>query len=329
MSCSSGEELVADGAAYSPASDAWRRMAATSLLTRSGCSFTQLGQGAWTGRRLLVWGAEQCGDAWTSAGAQYDAARDTWLPMAPAPIQPRLDADVTWSGSRMLVWGGFAGGDSPESAASAGAGYDPVADRWQPIPQGPLRPRHAISPVWARGRLFVWGGYALDSGEVFGDGATYDPATASWRTLPASPLSARGYANLVPVGRDVLVWAGTVPDGSGATQQPLDGALYDVDSGTWLAIPPAPVASTGWAVWAGDRVLTWGNPDEGRGAAWIPPPSLLPRASSPAAPISCYPVAELHCSCTGASGISMLAVHWQRFPPRIGPSGKRNWRTIA
>ncbi|MCA1843121.1 MAG: hypothetical protein LC792_07995, partial [Actinobacteria bacterium] len=64
-------QALGDGAAYDPASDTWRRIAASPLTPRTAS--TQV----WTGKELLVWG----GDAGTQSladGAAYDPATGRW-----------------------------------------------------------------------------------------------------------------------------------------------------------------------------------------------------------------------------------------------------------
>ena len=54
-----------------------------------------------------------------------------------------------------------------------GGSYDPAANRWQPVPAGPLSGRVLHSAVWTGQEMLVWGGTAGDAG--LADGASYRP----------------------------------------------------------------------------------------------------------------------------------------------------------
>jgi hypothetical protein len=81
-----------------------------------------------------------------------------------------------------------------------------------------------------------------------------------WRELPAPPLSPRAGALAVWTGREAIVLGGSTEvcppnaDCAGSPAELRDGAAYDVGTGTWRAIPPAPVG-----VGAGDRLLMAGG----------------------------------------------------------------------
>jgi N-acetylneuraminic acid mutarotase len=270
--CGSGS-FDDQGARYDPRTDEWRWMTGNPALAPAGCTFFQSGQGIWTGRRLLVFGDQQCGSSQAAVGATYDPTGDTWSPIALAPIGPRIFAAAAWTGSRMMVWGGL---DASSAAAFAdGASYDPARDRWDVLPAGPLQGRWATSSAWAGDRMVVVDGRPGSAG-AFSDGAAYDPVGRAWRRIAPVPLTARSWPNVVAVGPNVFVWAGFADLSSPVPDAPLaDGALYDVRADRWLALPPLPVGAVSDAVWAGDRVLAWGSTQHSRGAAWFPPSGLL------------------------------------------------------
>ena len=78
-----------------------------------------------------------------------------------------------------------------------------------------------------------------------------------WSELPPEP-EVRDGADMVWMGDRLLVWGGS-PRGVDGAASAADGFVFDPTSGTWTAIPPAPVAGTGGdAVWTGSEVLLWG-----------------------------------------------------------------------
>lgn len=97
-----GDRLfVFDGsraALYDPAADQWRLAAAPPLPEGAY-------EGAWTGERVLVWGAGRERGS-RARGAAYDPARDAWTPLPAAPVRARGGHVALWTGQSLLVWGG-------------------------------------------------------------------------------------------------------------------------------------------------------------------------------------------------------------------------------
>ena len=106
---------LARAAAYDPATDTWRRLAAPpAAALRYG------GVAAWDGRELLVLGR---GSGRLNTALAYNVATNRWRRLA-RPPQGLTQTGAFWTGSRLLVLGG---GESPRAFA-----YDPKADRWSP-----------------------------------------------------------------------------------------------------------------------------------------------------------------------------------------------------
>jgi hypothetical protein len=169
------------GAAYDPAADRWRRLAASPRLgggDRLERTFL------WAGTRLLVWSfLDRPGRAATAAGEPdevdlwaYDPAADRWAVLAsPSPgTRPLLArAALAWTGSEVLAVQ-HTSVLPPDPAPFAGR-YDPDRDRWTPIADPPGRVEFR-----APGAL-AWTGAAL----VAGGSHAYDPAADRWWPLPA------------------------------------------------------------------------------------------------------------------------------------------------
>jgi N-acetylneuraminic acid mutarotase len=169
---------LARAAAYSPASNTWRRIAP--LPTRR--------QGAiavWDGHELLVVGGAGAPRAGKPAplariGFAYTPATNRWRRLPPM-ASGRTNFAAVWSGKRLLIWGGRT---SPDVATpvipSRGLAYDALADSWSSLPQGPLVGRLGPTAVWTGRAMIVWGGsrpkVPLGTGtRSLADGAAYRP----------------------------------------------------------------------------------------------------------------------------------------------------------
>ena len=137
---------LADGAAYDPAADTWRRIAPSPLSARSDALTV------WSGKEVLVWG----GESWTEAfadGAAYDPATDRWRPLAAGPLKARIGFAHAWTGKEVLMWGGTPG--TFNNYFADGAAYDPAGNRWRALPTTSGR---LAEGVWTGQELLVWGG---------------------------------------------------------------------------------------------------------------------------------------------------------------------------
>lgn len=110
------------------------------------------------------------------------------------------------------------------------------------------------------GRWFIFGG--LDAaGNVLNDGAIYEPASDSWTVISANTGSPSGrqLASAVWTGLRVLVVGGTDAASSRAL---ADGAKYDPETNSWLALPDLPVGRVEPLLAnlsSGQVVVSWGG----------------------------------------------------------------------
>jgi hypothetical protein len=168
---------------------------------------------------------------------------------------------AAWTGQQLVVWGGQSG-DGHWQPASAGAAYDPAADRWQVLPRAPIAPRFGATAVWTGRDVLIWGGQGgLDT--TFADGAAYDPATRRWRLLAAAPIEARTSHQAVWTGSEMIVWGGF------ARCCPIDSvihdpaaAAYDPATDRWRRISDVPPP------WSGDDGSAVTVSDNGRPLVW-------------------------------------------------------------
>jgi N-acetylneuraminic acid mutarotase len=132
----------------------------------------------------------------------------------------------------MIVWGGV------NATRVWGGAYDPAADQWRRIPNGPLPNRHSQEAVWTGDRMIVWGGrtqIGLPATDL--EGAEYDPATRTWKTMPLSPIGAPTAAASLWTGDEMVITGGF-----GTETATRAGAAYDPVARTWRAIAEVPVA---------------------------------------------------------------------------------------
>jgi hypothetical protein len=123
----------ARGAAYNPATNRWRRLAA--MPGRGG-------EAVWDGRELLVVG----GGRSARTTLAFNLRTNRWRRLAPLPLSAS-GGSVVWTGKHVLLW-----------ASSRGASYDPLANHWSLLPRWPLRARGGPAVAWTGRSLLVWGG---------------------------------------------------------------------------------------------------------------------------------------------------------------------------
>lgn len=152
----------ADGAAYDPASDSWRKIAPAPIAATRGATAVS------TGERMLVWTG--------SDGASYDPVADTWTTIPESPLAVQRGGTAVWSAGELLVWGGVARPGGRECPTEIeGAAYDPAAGRWRCLPESPLAPRSGHAAVALDDGMLIWGGCCTGSRDVvpFSGGAIY------------------------------------------------------------------------------------------------------------------------------------------------------------
>jgi N-acetylneuraminic acid mutarotase len=206
-------------------------------------------------------------------GAAWDAATNTWHPIAGMPTTLGMtDPTAVWTGHEVLVW---VSSPYPNGGEVVFA-YNPDTNTWRTLPTSGLTLRaHAVT-VWTGQELVVWGGLNADSTAAYSDGARLDPATNTWRRLPPAPVPGRGMAAAVWSGHEVLIWGGTTGGGIEVGQ----GAAYNPTTNTWRALPLSPLRAKNSAagVWTGRFFIVIG----GAGAGDFPPPAPAAAAYDPA-----------------------------------------------
>jgi hypothetical protein len=135
------------GAAYDPGTDTWRKLGSKPEPALGAFA-------TWDGYELLVTGGTHA-YALSTGGLAYNPATKRARRLRPG--SGRSGAATVWTGRRLLVWGGQT---FPGATVTAGHGlsYDPIGNRWSPLPRSPLPGRVDPTAVWTGRELIVWGG---------------------------------------------------------------------------------------------------------------------------------------------------------------------------
>jgi hypothetical protein len=286
----------AEGAAYDPKAQQWRRLSRSPLANRIGAV------AAWTGREVVVFGGVN-GSGPLSDGAAYDPAADHWRMIAEGPLSGRVPLAAAWTGTEMLVVG--ARGVGLFDGVTDAAAYDPAHDRWRDLPGLPMQINNGAS-VWTGSELIVYGRFLDRQRSVLGPddlarGAALDPVSGHWRDLPVAPLSGQAIA-LAWDGSEMIGWdhelksaaydpggdawrdlpdlpleaRDCLPQGISAGPAVLavhcgQAALFDRHHGAWQPVP-IPANAVDPPVWTGDGLVEWlgpsGRSDDG---TWFRP----------------------------------------------------------
>jgi hypothetical protein len=183
-------------------------------------------------------------------GGIYDPAADEWTAIPPAPVAgPVIGSEAN---AMLLAGDRLAVVTRPVTSAGStlsAAVYDVAEQRWHAAPA-----QHDITFTYDG---VAWDGETLalvrvDRADADAGSAVDEPVTLRWRIgdtawshgAPA-PLGVRFGAGTAFDGARLVVWGGTTsgrdappgPD-AGAT---ADGAIYDLASDTWEALPAAPL----------------------------------------------------------------------------------------
>lgn len=258
-------DCYTDGALWDPATGSWREIPPAPGDPRCGAAV------AWMDGSLLVFGGHVGqgppgpGDR-TATAVAYDVEAGTWRELADAPLDARADAFAVWADDEVIVYGGHALADDGAGFVfrTDGAAYDPSADTWRELADGPLPPRAGPDGVWTGAELIVLGGDDPDPEvtEQRRPAAAYDPATDAWRSIADEPrgpgTSAVAWADGV-----VYVLGSGAPPGPDADERPSVAPLveYLVDDDRWVELPDPPDGPRMHhaMAWDGQSLIVWGG----------------------------------------------------------------------
>lgn len=123
-------------------------------------------------------------------------------------------------------------GELPTGTTTDSATVEPVGDWTTIVDDLPTGANEAFTGITQDGRLVVYGGDTDITGAPGRDGVVLDPATGEVVEIPAPPIAARPFP-WTALARDRLLVVGG-NDGSSS------GAWYDLATGQWTQLPPAP-----------------------------------------------------------------------------------------
>lgn len=198
--------FYSDGAAYSPATDTWRRIPEPNFKAR------RMAKSVWTGEEMLIWGGDANSENEIQLfgdGIAYRPSDDSWhpLPVEGSPI-PRHNCSAVWTGDSMILFGGAQLTVRSIIPLGHGAIYNRGLNRWYPLTEHKSpSPRFAHVAAWIGNRMFIWGG--TDGLTRHSNGACYTPATGEWTPLPsAAKITPRVHAKAVPTDIGIFIWGG-------------------------------------------------------------------------------------------------------------------------
>lgn len=243
-SAGGSQVVLADGAAYQPATRTWRPITPAPLAGDTA---------VWTGAELLVFGRVGAGSNPRLGGAGYNPKTGRWRQLAASPLPAGNQFSIVLAGGTLAA---FTYRDS-ERACHGGL-YDLAAGTWRALRACPLLPIMYPQPLWTGSEivLLTWGPEWFDGGKVdpwpervYTNGI-YDPASDTWRRPAARParLQPGHGGRFVWTGREVLLWGGG------------GGVAYDPAADTWRPMARAPFTreSASYA-WTGTELLVWGG----------------------------------------------------------------------
>jgi hypothetical protein len=176
------DSYSADGAAYTLATDSWRKLLRSPLAGRRT-------SGVWTGRVMIVAGGagrepdpKVAGETVLADAAAYNPATRAWRRLAPMP-EPRAGATATWTGTEVLMVGGYGPTGSMRQLYSNGSPmtvHQPLAAPARHA-HGPHQPHRRV----AGSQLRVWGGRTFRAGSWVTppSGVAYDLAGGRWSAM--------------------------------------------------------------------------------------------------------------------------------------------------
>jgi N-acetylneuraminic acid mutarotase len=263
--------VTATGAAYDPATDKWRRIAASPLAARSGAG------AVWTGHEAIFFGGRPAVvsdtvHAFVDAAA-YDPTSDRWHQLPAIPLVAGHDYDDgpvgVWAGDRLLVWVPFA---NSATSVARGSGFDlfsyaPSKNRWTTIAETDP-PTRVYDVFWTGTRVLVAARALYNPASTgppqFGlRGALYDPVSGRWNSIAHGPVD-DGAGTAIWTGhalvRTASSFIGGPTPGNETGMNPGDAAVWDPANDTWTRLPSAPFVGEGRSVvWTGREILAWGG----------------------------------------------------------------------
>jgi len=221
----------------------WTRLPDAPVASRNSCAHALIGD------KFVVWGgigwldpADTTAAGPLQDGAVYDLKQNQWEKMPAPPVVFRGFHSVygVWR-DRLFVL-------APEGKGKGAGLYDPAGRSWERMAAPPFEVGHLPASAIVGDRLFLWSGSKKvlrppndPETEYVRDGAIYDFQKKEWTKVPDAPIAGRRRGLAKAVGSHVVVWGGWVGQGGPDDTCCRDGAVYDLDKGTWRRIADLPI----------------------------------------------------------------------------------------
>lgn len=241
------EQLLADGAAYDPATRVWSMLPAAPIAARTYAA------SVWTGRSLFIWGGNTSSDAVGPAvdGALYTPVDHSWVKLPPAPVIGYQQVVALRSGELVILLSTPRGGDGSVVNVQS---YRSSTNSWSRLPDLHLPAGHGVvqvAAIAAGDRIYLWSLWnnfnVVSPNETRGfsgiDGFTFDVPSHQWtaNTLAGQPVKA--VAGPLWTGQQILLPAAQPfrGAGSGPFVTNRTGLTLNPADSTTSVIPHGPV----------------------------------------------------------------------------------------
>lgn len=239
--------LLADGAAYDPATDRWRRIADAPIGFVSAPA-------AVVGEDIYVSVAGSGRSGGPATLLRYSIADNIWEEIA-VPDGFALTSELASMPDALVGYSETTAESESENGEASDWLYNPVTERWSGLADDPLGPSFLRNLVWAGDKLWLFAKSIddVESGHPpVAEVASYDPGTGVWRQestsdmLTTGPWLVEGSILVNPS----LGCANGGPDEDWGRCVP-NGGRYDIATNTWMSLPDEPEAGTTSVVGSG------------------------------------------------------------------------------
>ena len=258
-----------DGASYDPTANQWTALPANAAVTRRSAPSS-----FWDGTRAIFWGGLATSGLAVSNADRFDTMN--WSVSTPmGDPGALLYPGVAFDGATMYLFGGLLNNNRQDKIYS----YTPSTDAWGKLANSGLTPRSNPFTVWDGTRLVVWGGrddmgLRSDGSYLLGNKWT---ALAAFGAPSARMIAFRRSGWGFQISPGVIAMIGGQVSLSASATLTTAGALYNVGTSTWTAIPTwisGEAHEYGMGAWTGEEFVLWGGRDNNSvtltGDRWAP-----------------------------------------------------------
>jgi N-acetylneuraminic acid mutarotase len=228
---------------YDPKADEWES------LPNLPDARNHLAMAAHDGGIFVAGGHNHGSNSATDTFWRFDVAAKAWETLAPLPQGPRGALGAAALDGVIYTVGGSSGDLSGPATADV-ARYDVAGSTWEVVAPMPTAREH-LAVGAAVGRIAAIGGRngGNEDPALLSATEVYDPATERWTTGSELPVPRAGFG-VASYGNGVIVVGGErFTDDNGASDARAYAAVdaYDIENGTWTALPDLPQARHGMA----------------------------------------------------------------------------------